>query len=53
MQIIKPGTNIDFMGKTKLAVAASSAAVLLSLFGILVWPGPASASTSPAAPRSR
>jgi len=40
MQWIKPGTNIDFMGKTKVAVLASSVAVGLSLFGVLVWPGP-------------
>jgi preprotein translocase subunit SecF len=40
MQWIKPGTNIDFMGKTKLAVTASAIAVTLSLVGIFVWPGP-------------
>jgi preprotein translocase subunit SecF len=40
MQWIKPGTNIDFMGKTKLAVVASSLAVVISALGILVWPGP-------------
>ncbi|MBI5501656.1 MAG: protein translocase subunit SecF [Deltaproteobacteria bacterium] len=40
MQFIKPGINIDFMGRTRLAVVASTAAVAVSLLGIFVWPGP-------------
>ncbi|NMC68659.1 MAG: hypothetical protein GYA57_01175, partial [Myxococcales bacterium] len=40
MQWIKPNTNIDFMGKIRTAVVASTIAVVASLVGVFVWPGP-------------
>ena len=40
MQWIKPNTNIDFMGKIRTAVVASTFAVVVSLVGVFVWPGP-------------
>lgn len=40
MQWIKPNTNIDFMGKIRTAAIASTLAVVASLVGVFVWPGP-------------
>lgn len=40
MQWIKPNTNIDFMGKIRTAAVASTIAVVASLVGVFVWPGP-------------
>jgi len=40
MQWIKPNINIDFMGKIRTAAVASTLAVVVSLVGVFVWPGP-------------
>jgi preprotein translocase SecF subunit len=40
MQWIKPNLNIDFLGKTRLALTISAIALALSVVGVLVWPGP-------------
>ncbi|MDI7268044.1 MAG: protein translocase subunit SecF [Myxococcota bacterium] len=40
MQWIRSDINIDFMGRRRAAVAASAVLVAVSVFGILVCPGP-------------
>jgi preprotein translocase subunit SecF len=40
MELIKQGTKINFVGYMRFAVAASGLAIILSLIGSLVWPGP-------------
>ncbi|HUT51767.1 MAG TPA: protein translocase subunit SecF [bacterium] len=40
MELIKPGTKINFIGYMLHAVGISGLAILISLIGILVWPGP-------------
>lgn len=40
MEIIKPGTNIDFVGKRKIAYSISGALILLSIISLIVHGGP-------------
>ncbi|MCW7752937.1 protein translocase subunit SecF [Desulfobotulus sp. H1] len=40
MQIIKPGTNIDFIGRRKAAFILSAAMILFSLFSLILHKGP-------------
>ncbi|TWI77478.1 protein translocase subunit secF [Desulfobotulus alkaliphilus] len=40
MQIIKPGTNIDFIGKRKAALILSAAMILFSIISLIIHKGP-------------
>ncbi len=40
MELIKPGTNIDFVNKIKAAVIASALAILIAIASLLVQGGP-------------
>ena len=40
MEIIKPGTHIDFVGKRKIAYSISGALILLSIISLIVHGGP-------------
>jgi preprotein translocase subunit SecF len=40
MEIIKPGTHIDFVGKRKVAYSISGALILLSIISLIVHGGP-------------
>lgn len=40
MQLIKPGTSFDFIGKRKAAFALSAAMILFSLFSLILHKGP-------------
>ncbi len=40
MEIIKPGTHIDFVGKRKIAYSISSALILLSIISLIAHGGP-------------
>lgn len=40
MEIIKPGTHIDFVGKRKIAYSTSGALILLSIISLIVHGGP-------------
>ena len=40
MELIKPGTHIDFVGKRKIAYSISGALILLSIISLIVHGGP-------------
>ena len=40
MELIKPGTHIDFVGKRKIAYSTSGALILLSIISLMVHGGP-------------
>ena len=40
MEIIKPGINIDFIGKRKIAYLASLSLIIVSVFSLIVKGGP-------------
>ncbi|OQX62771.1 MAG: protein translocase subunit SecF [Desulfococcus sp. 4484_241] len=40
MEIIKPGTKIDFVGKQKMAFALSGAMILLTIISLVIHKGP-------------
>jgi len=40
MEIIKPGSNINFLKFRKIALVVSLALFLVSILGIFIWPGP-------------
>ena len=40
MQIIKPGTNIDFVGRRKIAYAVSVILIIGSIISLIVHGGP-------------
>ena len=53
MQFIKPGINIDFIGRRKIAFILSLAMILITIASLLFHGAPDSESTLPVAPLSR